>query len=815
MSSESFYNQELPPLTRSTTTHGRHHSSPHVYYATPNKLKPEWAASSAKGIPSFVNLLTDNEQDWFNHKDYTASRSSDLDGSCSSSSKHSYRRTFRSTSPVKKSSIALKKSHSPPPPLPPQVPEKRFIMPFMHKIKRKLSLGSSNYTNAHPKPRRSSTISSTNGLADYQGYANQKKHRSFTYSPPPPPRTSSLAASSVPAVPPLPAVPKLQQMNTRSSSLKQNIAPVRKSSLKKPSNQVNLSRKLSTAEYAKNISHDLALIEKDIRALEIQRDRHSSLLVAAENKAKLLQLKDNSKGSSRKSEDKQAVIGRKRGKTLPGSLATPPPSLTLNLPPMTLNPIQLTIPTNIQSKKPTPRQSTSTTTHSINQQNRLKLSALTDQAASDSFFKSSKISTSDPALHKKNPIPTTHSHPTNSNQSSIQSNYSSSSSSNQHNDSIEALYAKTASLSVEPSKERGATRSPKSVQTSLKYYSQYLSDYERQIEIHNYNEIYFVGPHAQTKHGTCTSELNYGFDEHGNYKIVIQDHLAYRYEMLDLLGRGSFGQVVKCYDHKTGNRVAIKLIRNKKRFHAQGLTEINILKKLIEWDSEDQHHTIRMVDYFHFRNHLCIAFECLSMNLYEFIKSNHFRGFSLQLIQKMTIQILQSLSMLANHDVIHCDLKPENIMLKHPAKSAIKSQKSYPWSLYHKSIDMWSVGCIAAELYTGMPLFPGENEQEQLSGIMEVMGLPDKYLIEHVLGQPRIVPNSKGKKRIPGSRPLRQALKCNDEVFISFVEQCLSWDPSKRLTPQEALKHDWIVGRRHTSNSSSSVYSRLARPSFR
>ncbi|KAI8356625.1 kinase-like domain-containing protein [Choanephora cucurbitarum] len=522
---------------------------------------------------------------------------------------------------------------------------------------------------------------------------------------------------------------------------------------------------------------------------------------------------------------------------------------------MTLNPIQLTIPTNIQSKKPTPRQSTSTTP-SISK-NRLKLSALTDQAASDSFFKSSKISTSDPALHvnpkdkkKKNPIPTTHSHPTNSNQSSIQSNYSSSSSSNQHNDSIEALYAKTASLSVEPSKERGATRSPKSVQTSLKYYSQYLSDYERQIEIHNYNEIYFVGPHAQTKHGTCTSELNYGFDdEHGNYKIVIQDHLAYRYEMLDLLGRGSFGQVVKCYDHKTGNRVAIKLIRNKKRFHAQGLTEINILKKLIEWDSEDQHHTIRMVDYFHFRNHLCIAFECLSMNLYEFIKSNHFRGFSLQLIQKMTIQILQSLSMLANHDVIHCDLKPENIMLKHPAKSAIKvidfgsscleSERVYTYIQsrfyrspevilglsYHKSIDMWSVGCIAAELYTGMPLFPGENEQEQLSCIMEVMGLPDKYLIERcsrrhlffdVLGQPRIVPNSKGKKRIPGSRPLRQALKCNDEVFISFVEQCLSWDPSKRLTPQEALKHDWIVGRRHTSNSSSSVYSRLARAtSFR
>jgi dual specificity tyrosine-phosphorylation-regulated kinase 2/3/4 len=49
---------------------------------------------------------------------------------------------------------------------------------------------------------------------------------------------------------------------------------------------------------------------------------------------------------------------------------------------------------------------------------------------------------------------------------------------------------------------------------------------------------------------------------------------------------------------------------------------------------------------------------------------------------------------------------------------------------YHKSIDMWSVGCIMAELYTGLPLFPGENEQEQLACIMEIMGLPDRHLVE-------------------------------------------------------------------------------------
>jgi len=57
----------------------------------------------------------------------------------------------------------------------------------------------------------------------------------------------------------------------------------------------------------------------------------------------------------------------------------------------------------------------------------------------------------------------------------------------------------------------------------------------------------------------------------------------FRYEILDMLGKGSFGQVAKCYDHKTGEYVAIKIIRNKKRFHCQALVEVKILDKLNRW----------------------------------------------------------------------------------------------------------------------------------------------------------------------------------------------------------------------------------------
>jgi dual specificity tyrosine-phosphorylation-regulated kinase 2/3/4 len=107
-------------------------------------------------------------------------------------------------------------------------------------------------------------------------------------------------------------------------------------------------------------------------------------------------------------------------------------------------------------------------------------------------------------------------------------------------------------------------------------------------EIIDYKEVYFCGTKSAKKHvGDLNAQTaNFGYDDdRGDYNIVFGDHLAYRYEVVDLLGKGSFGQVVRCVDHKTGGLVAIKIIRNKKRFHQQALVEVNILQKLREWVS--------------------------------------------------------------------------------------------------------------------------------------------------------------------------------------------------------------------------------------
>ena len=200
-----------------------------------------------------------------------------------------------------------------------------------------------------------------------------------------------------------------------------------------------------------------------------------------------------------------------------------------------------------------------------------------------------------------------------------------------------------------------------------------MSDYERK-EVLDYDEIYYT-PRSRIRRGPQPDGkyYNYGYDdERGDYVVVAGDHLCYRYEVVGVLGKGSFGQVLQCRDHKTGQSTAIKIIRNKSRFHKQALVEVKILKQLVDWDPEDRHFMVRMTDHFYFRGHLCIVTEMLSINLYELIKANQFAGFTPVLIRRFTVQMLASLQLLRSHRVVHCDLKPENILLCHPCKSGIK-----------------------------------------------------------------------------------------------------------------------------------------------
>ncbi len=230
------------------------------------------------------------------------------------------------------------------------------------------------------------------------------------------------------------------------------------------------------------------------------------------------------------------------------------------------------------------------------------------------------------------------------------------------------------------------------------------------------------------------------------------------------------------------------------------------------------------------------------MNLYELIKKNKFQGFSLQLVRKFAHSILQCLDALYKNRIIHCDLKPENILLKQQGRSGIKvidfgsscyeHQRIYTYiqsrfyrapevilgAKYGMPIDMWSLGCILAELLTGYPLFPGEDEGDQLACIIEIYGMPPQKLLD-VSKRARNFISSKGYPRYctattqsdgtvslqggrsrrgkyrgpPSSKELTVALKgCDDPLFLDFMKRCLDWDPATRMTPGQALRHAWL-----------------------
>ncbi|XP_076469404.1 dual specificity tyrosine-phosphorylation-regulated kinase 2-like [Babylonia areolata] len=404
---------------------------------------------------------------------------------------------------------------------------------------------------------------------------------------------------------------------------------------------------------------------------------------------------------------------------------------------------------------------------------------------------------------------------------------------------------------VRPSSSAGSAGSRSSVgrrgnsmapESAMKQYMHKLSAFEHH-EIFNFSSVYFVGQNAKKRQGVIGGAGNSGYDdENGSYIHVPHDHISYRYEVLKVIGKGSFGQVVKVYDHKENLHVALKMVRNEKRFHRQAQEEIRILEHLKKQDKDNTMNIVHMLEHFTFRNHICITFELLSMNLYELIKKNKFQGFSLQLVRKFAHSILQCLDALFKNRIIHCDLKPENILLKQQGRSGIKvidfgsscyeHQRIYTYiqsrfyrapevilgAKYGMPIDVWSLGCILAELLTGYPLFPGEDEGDQLACIIELLGMPPQKLLDNSKrarnfisskGYPRYCTVStlpdgstvlnagrsrRGKTRgSPSSKEMTVALKgCDDPMFLDFMKRCLEWDPATRMNPTQALRHPWL-----------------------
>lgn len=362
---------------------------------------------------------------------------------------------------------------------------------------------------------------------------------------------------------------------------------------------------------------------------------------------------------------------------------------------------------------------------------------------------------------------------------------------------------------------------------------------------------------------------NNGHDnENSDYILYVNDVLGTeegrKYIVLDLLGSGTFGQVVKCQNLSNQSFCAVKVIKSKPAYMNQSLTEVKLLEHLSA--NSDGKRFTKLLDTFMHKEHLCLVFELLASNLYELIKQNQFQGLNMKLVKVFTRQLLEALAELKSFQMIHCDLKPENILLCQPDKPDIKvidfgsacfnmhTVYSYIQSRFYRSpevilglpytesIDMWSLGCIVAELFLGLPLFPGTSEYNQIWKIVDMLGYPPRHMIE--LGRnsntffkkiPSKTSNGKpeyeiktlqeyvqtakkldnGKKEQPNKNYFKHRLlkdiilnyklpskkmtksmiekECQERLLLTdFLQKVLNLNPLERLNPQQALKHPFV-----------------------
>uniref|UniRef100_A0A3P9A812 non-specific serine/threonine protein kinase n=1 Tax=Esox lucius TaxID=8010 RepID=A0A3P9A812_ESOLU len=377
-----------------------------------------------------------------------------------------------------------------------------------------------------------------------------------------------------------------------------------------------------------------------------------------------------------------------------------------------------------------------------------------------------------------------------------------------------------------------------------------------QTTVGNTNTVGGVPP---KQNGAGTGARNATGD--GDYQLVQHEVLCSAkntYEVLEFLGRGTFGQVVKCWKQGTGEVVAVKILKNHPSYARQGQIEVGILARL-SGENADEHNLVRAFECFQHRSHTCLVFEMLEQNLYDFLKQNKFSPLPLKVIRPVLQQVATALRKLKSLGLIHADLKPENIMLVDPVRQPYRVKvidfgsashvskavcSTYLQSRYYRApeiilglpfceaIDMWSLGCVIAELFLGWPLYPGALEYDQIRYISQTQGLPGEQLLNVGTKTSRFfckesdspyppwrlktTEEHEAETGMKSKEARKYIFSCLDDMahvnlvlnmegsdllaekadrreFVGLLKSMLLIDAEKRITPPDALSHPFVT----------------------
>ncbi|XP_056653918.1 cyclin-dependent kinase 2 isoform X5 [Monodelphis domestica] len=305
------------------------------------------------------------------------------------------------------------------------------------------------------------------------------------------------------------------------------------------------------------------------------------------------------------------------------------------------------------------------------------------------------------------------------------------------------------------------------------------------------------------------------------------------FQKVEKIGEGTYGVVYKAKNKVTGEVVALKKIRldtETEGVPSTAIREISLLKELNHpnivkpsWNdpfsslppSGHPDLSSRLLDVIHTENKLYLVFEFLHQDLKKFMDASALTGIPLPLIKSYLFQLLQGLAFCHSHRVLHRDLKPQNLLIN--AEGSIKLAdfglarafgvpvRTYTHEVvtlwyrapeillgckyYSTAVDIWSLGCIFAEMITRRALFPGDSEIDQLFRIFRTLGTPDEVAWPGVTSMPDYKPSFPKWARQDFSKVVPPL----DEDGRSLLSQMLHYDPNKRVSAKAALTHPFFM----------------------
>eukprot|EP00183_Erythrolobus_madagascarensis_P005031 CAMPEP_0185857380 /NCGR_PEP_ID=MMETSP1354-20130828/29476_1 /TAXON_ID=708628 /ORGANISM="Erythrolobus madagascarensis, Strain CCMP3276" /LENGTH=390 /DNA_ID=CAMNT_0028559651 /DNA_START=351 /DNA_END=1523 /DNA_ORIENTATION=+ len=306
-------------------------------------------------------------------------------------------------------------------------------------------------------------------------------------------------------------------------------------------------------------------------------------------------------------------------------------------------------------------------------------------------------------------------------------------------------------------------------------------------------------------------EMNGGTVQPDSQKLLM-DSISYSAERV--IGNGAFGVVFQATVCETGETVAIKKVLQDRRFKSR---ELRIQRQL------DHPNVVKLKHCFYSSGNPCddevyvnLVLEYVPETLYRF--SRHYAKLNKTMptayIKLYMYQLLRALAYIHANNICHRDVKPQNLLLD-PARHVLKlcdfgSAKtleanepniSYICSRYYRApelilgathystaIDMWSAGCVMAEMLIGRPLFQGDSGVDQLVGMIKVLGSPSQSELHAMNREYCDV-----KLPLVAPTPWQSVLsRTSDKLAIDLVAQLLVFDPVRRLSAYEALAHPYF-----------------------